>query len=283
MSLVSDYFRLSTRLYPSSGLAFYVFDSHKTKRFVNDCLIPFREAYISEEKLSHIVSRFPTTRKDAISRRLPRKGSVMSGDFGEILAFYLACQIWSPTVNVLPMKWRFKDSKKDSSKYTDIVLFELHDVKKPSVDDAMYTYEVKTCSEGLGDGVYKIHKRPSYKNYKDGRSECTILEAVFDANKDAVERAAETIPYLLTRCEDEDLYELHEQIYRFRIAEKTTYKKEYNAVAVVDTKTLAKQMSRMPKDLLAMHPNVKKVYCVPMNNLKSVYESVYSDIRTKAK
>lgn len=220
MAEISDYFTHDANLYPKSGLEFYVFDSSKSIAFVQDCLIPFREAYISEEKLSHIVSRFPTTRKDAISRRLPRKGKVMSGDFGEILSFYLACQTWVPTANVLPMKWRFRDSKKDASKYTDIILFKLKDADNPSVDDAMFTFEVKTCATGLGNGVYTIHKRPSYINYKDGKLECTILEAVFDANKDAVERAAETIPYLLTRCEDEDLYDLYKQIYRFRKAEK---------------------------------------------------------------
>ena len=84
MAEISDYFTHDASLYPKSGLEFYVFDSSKSIAFVQDCLIPFREAYISEEKLSHIVSRFPTTRKDAISRRLPRKGMVMSGDFGEI-------------------------------------------------------------------------------------------------------------------------------------------------------------------------------------------------------
>lgn len=49
---------------------------------MQDCLIPFREAYIAGDKLNHIVSKFPVTRKEAISKRLPRKGSVMSGDFG---------------------------------------------------------------------------------------------------------------------------------------------------------------------------------------------------------
>ena len=250
MAAISDYFNFDRSLYPASGLCFYVFDNTKAASFVQDCLVPFREAYIATDKLNHIVSHFPTTRKEAISRRLPRKGNVMSGDFGEILSFYMACQIWSPSVNVIPMKWRFKDSKKDASKYTDVILFELHDADNPSVDDAMFTYEVKTCATGLGDGIYKVHVKPSYKNYKDGKLECTIIEAVFDANKDAVERAAETIPYLLTRCEDEDLYDLYKQIYRFREAEKTTYNKEYNAVAIVDSTTLSKQMLRMPGDLL---------------------------------
>jgi hypothetical protein len=283
MAAISDYFKHDVSLYPKSGLEFYVFDNSKATAFIQDCLIPFREAYISEDKLTHIVSRFPTTRKEAISRRLPRKGMVMSGDFGEILSFYLAIQTWTPAANVLPMKWRFRDSKKDASKYTDIILFSLQDPDNPSTSDSMFTYEVKTCATGLGNSVYKIHKRPSYVNYKDGKLECTILEAVFDANKDAVERAAETIPYLLTRCEDEDLYDLHKQIYRFREAAKTTYQKEYNAVAVVDSTTLAEQINRMPSDLLTMHPNVKNVYCVPMDNLQSVYESIYSDIRKQAK
>ena len=283
MAAISDYFNFDTSLYRASGLCFYIFDNTKTASFVQDCLVPFREAYIATDKLNHIVSHFPTTRKEAISRRLPRKGNVMSGDFGEILSFYMACQIWSPSVNVIPMKWRFKDSKKDASKYTDVILFELHDADNPSVDDAMFTYEVKTCATGLGDGIYKVHVKPSYKNYKDGKLECTIIEAVFDANKDAVERAAETIPYLLTRCEDENLYDLHKQIYRFRKAEKTTYKKEYNAVAIVDSSTLAKQMYRMPGDLLTMHPNVKNVYCIPMENLKNVYERIYAEMRKQAK
>ena len=181
MAAISDYFKHDVSLYPKSGLEFYVFDNSKATAFIQDCLIPFREAYISEDKLTHIVSRFPTTRKEAISRRLPRKGMVMSGDFGEILSFYLAIQTWTPAANVLPMKWRFRDSKKDASKYTDIILFSLQDPDNPSTSDSMFTYEVKTCATGLGNSVYKIHKRPSYVNYKDGKLECTILEAVFDA------------------------------------------------------------------------------------------------------
>ena len=98
-----------------------------------------------------------------------------------------------------------------------------------------------------------------------------------------MERAAETIPYLLTRCEDENIYDLYKQISRFCRAEKTTYKKEYNAVAVVDSATLTKQMSRMPGDLLTMHPNVKNVYCIPIDNLQNLYESVYDEMRKQAK
>ena len=275
MTRISSYIKLDTSLYPQSGLLFYVFDNNKANSFVADCLVPFREAYITNDDVDRVVKDFSKTREDVIQRRLPEKGKVMSGDFGEILTFYLASQIWSPTANVLPMKWRFKDKKSDASHYTDIMLFELKDESNPSVDDALYTYEVKTRATNLPNAVYPTHKKKAFVTYKDGKQECTFIEAVVDANKDAVERAAETIPYLLTRCEDLGLTELHAKINRFSNPVDKTYRKEYNAVAVIDSSTLSEQMDRLPADLLSSHPNVGRVFCVPMDNLKEIYEKIY--------
>ena len=274
----SSYFTINSSLYPQSGLQFYVFDSNKANSFVADCLVPFREAYIANDDVDRISNDFSKTREDVIQRRLPEKGKVMSGDFGEILTFYLASQIWSPTANVLPMKWRFKDKKTAASNYTDIMLFELKDESIPSVDDTLYTYEVKTRATNLPNEVYPTHKKKAFVTYKDGKLECTFIEAVVDANKDAVERAAETIPYLLTRCEDLGLTELHAKINRFSNPVNKTYRKEYNAVAVIDSSTLSEQMNRLPADLLSSHPNVGRVFCVPMDNLKEIYEKIYEEM-----
>lgn len=271
----SSYFSINSTLYPQSGLQFYVFDNNKANSFVADCLVPFREAYIAYDDVDRVVKEFSKAREDVIQRRLPEKGKVMSGDFGEILTFYLASQIWSPTANVLPMKWRFKDKKTAASNYTDIMLFELKDESNPSVDDALYTYEVKTRATNLPNAVYPTHKKKAFVTYKDGKLECTFIEAVVDANKDAVERAAETIPYLLTRCEDLGLTELHAKINRFSNPVNMTYRKEYNAVAVIDSSTLSEQMDRLPADLISSHPNVGRVFCVPMDNLKEIYEKIY--------
>lgn len=275
---LSCYFKSDTSLYPQSGLQFFVFDNNKADSFVADCLVPFREAYIANDDVERIVNGFSKTREDVIQRRLPEKGKVMSGDFGEILTFYLASQIWSPTANVLPMKWRFKDKKTEASHYTDIMLFELKDESNPSVDDALYTYEVKTRATDLPNDVYPTHKRKAFVTYKDGKTECTFIEAVVDANKDAVERAAETIPYLLIRCEDLGLKDLHAKINRFSNPVNMTYRKEYNAVAVIDSSTLPEQMKRLPADLLSSHPNVGRVFCVPMENLKEIYEKIYEEM-----
>ena len=168
MTRLSDYFKLDNTLYPTKGLQFYVFDNSRCSDFITDCLIPFREAYIADEALNQIVVRFGTNKEDEIRERLPAPGDVMSGDFGEILTFYLACQIWSPNVNVFPMKWRFKDKKKAPSNYTDVILFELSDYTQPSSNDALITYEVKTRASKLSNKCYDIHKKKNCVTYKDG-------------------------------------------------------------------------------------------------------------------
>jgi len=280
--ILADYFTLNDSLFPDKGLEFYVFDNTKADNFVNECLEPFRDAYIEDSKIKMNILRYNTTRKEEICQQLPDSGDVMSGDFGEILSYYLAIQIWSPNVNVTPIKWRFKDDKRKASPLTDIILFELADPKNPSVKDKMVTYEVKTRATKLGNMPYSIHKRPSFVTYKDGKLECTILEAVFDANKDAIERAAETIPYLKVRCKDLGLNELYNQIDRFSDPLTISYKKEHNAVAVFDTSTTPDQISRMPTDLLTAHPNVSHVYCVPMDNLREIYNKVYAEMPLKA-
>lgn len=279
---LTHYFKEDKTIYPKSGLKFWVFDSIKVDSFVQDSLVPFREAYIAEAKIQYNIGKYNTKRENEIAEQLPDKGDVMSGDFGEILAFYMACQIWSPSVNVQPMKWRLKNKKKAASPYTDIILFQLNDSSNPDPSDAMYTYEIKTRATKLGNTTYKKHVRPSFVNYKDGKQECTIIEAVFDANKDAVERAAETIPYLLTRCKDMDNEELYHQIFRFSDAVKTTYQKQHDAVAIIDSAHLDEQISRIPSDLLTAHPFVKNVYCLPINDLQQVYEQVYDEMPQKA-
>ena len=170
---LTQYFKEDKSLYPTSGLKFWVFDSTKSDCFVQDCLIPFRDAYIEDKKLKQIIRKYKTKREDEIAERLPTKGDVKAGDFGEILALYLACQIWSPTVNVIPRKWRLKDNKKASSNYTDIILFQLGDADNPSTKDAMFTYEVKTRAGKLTNNEYYIHKRKSGLTYKDGKKEST--------------------------------------------------------------------------------------------------------------
>lgn len=279
MRKLSDYFSLDSSIHPDKGIKFYIFDETKRKEFVQDCLLPFREAYIDTKKLYDIVNEYGVSIQESVQGRLPDKGKVMSGDFGEILCFYLAVQLWTSDVTVSPMKWRFKDKKTAASNYTDVIMFRLADKDNPSPNDKLYTYEVKTRSTKLGNTKYDVHKRKANIGYKDGKLTCTFIEAVVDANTDAVQRAAETIPYLKIRCQDEGLKDLHDKINRFSTGNKgVTFQREHNAVAVIDSSDLDLQVTRIPADLFTTHPSVDNVYCLPIADLQTLYESIYTQV-----
>ena len=50
MKNLSDYFTLDTTIHPEKGIMFYTFDNAKRMEFIQDCLLPFREAYIESKK-----------------------------------------------------------------------------------------------------------------------------------------------------------------------------------------------------------------------------------------
>lgn len=262
----SDFFKKDETTYAAEGIIAYRYDSTKDiEDFVKECLVPFRLAYIRDEQIDRIKKTKGEVRKrkDIIADRLPASGIVMSGDFGEILTFYLATELWAADTNVRPMKWRLKDKKLDPSKYTDIILMKLQDVEKAHDTDRLYTIEVKTlCS------------RPS-------SDKCSLVEAVVDAEKDRVSRWYETLEYLRVRCEDMimDPYyeEMGAKIERFLNPAETTYGKEHLAMAVFDGKWETLQFQHLPKDFMNSHKMIH-LFCLPIDALQTIYESVYYQI-----
>lgn len=271
MSFINNYFTEDTTTYAKYGIKAYVFDGTKAAQFISECLVPFREAYIKEEKLVEIVNGFGTTRKQEIEERLPKAAEVKAGDFGEILTYYLAREVWHPDVNVCPMKWRLKDKKDAASPYTDVLVFR-SDPKGANPSDAMFSFEAKvraTAPSGQYDNT---------KGYKAGKEQCVFIDAVMDANKDCVSRAAESIEYLLTRCKDLGLKVEYQQIYRYAEPYNTvTYQKLFSAVAIIDSAFTTKQFSKIPPDLFTTYPHIR-VFFVPISGLQALYESVLAQL-----
>lgn len=278
MAFVSKYFTKDDT-YIAKGITLYVFDETKTTAFVKDCLLPFRRAYITDEKLDKIEAKKQNPRTDIIKRRLPDPGDVMSGDFGEILTFYMATELWSPEVNYTPMKWRFKDDPKKASPKTDVILFQfINDVEHPDANDKLITYEAKAHATAV-TGKYKMHKQKKAITYKDGKDVCSFVDAIFDADKDRASRVGESIIYLKNHAENNDDDELMNVLLRFENGYSNSYKAEYNAVAIIESTDLANQIARMPADLLTTFPDIT-LYCMPIKDLQNVYERVYSQLET---
>jgi hypothetical protein len=277
--MIHQYFTEDRAKYAIQGIVLYVFDDTRTTAFVTECLIPFRRAYLSDEKLCKIEAKKQNPREDIIKRRLPDPGDVMSGDFGEILTYYMATELWSPDVNYKPMKWRFKDDPKKASPKTDVILFRfVNDVNHPDANDRLITYEIKAHAKPIS-GKYKVHAHKRSISYKDGKDCCTFIDAVFDADRDRASRAAESIIYLKNKAEDEDNDEFMEVLKRFDHGYSTPYNTQYNAVAVIESTDIDNQISRMPSDLMTTFPDIV-LYCMPIKNLQQVYEAVYSQLGT---
>lgn len=271
MPFINNYFTEDNTTYAAYGIKAYVFDGTKTAQFISECLVPFREAYIKEEKLVEIVNDFGTTRKQEIEERLPKAADVKAGDFGEILTYYLAKEVWHPDVNVCPMKWRLKDKKDAASPYTDVLVFR-SDPLVANPNDAMFSFEAKVRAT-VPSGSYD-----NQKGYKAGKEKCVFIDAVMDADKDRVSRVAESIQYLLTRCKDLGLKVEYNQIYRYAEPYNTvTYQKLFSAVAIIDSAFTAKQLAKLPKDLFTTFPNIR-VFLVPIAGLQALYESVLAQL-----
>lgn len=277
--MIHDYFTEDRVKYAAQGIVLYVFDETKTAAFVKECLIPFRRAYLSDKKLDKLEAKKLNPRKDIINRRLPDKGDVMSGDFGEILTYYMATELWSPDVNYKPMKWRFKDDPKKASPKTDVVLFQfVNDVNNPHANDMMITYEAKAHAKPIS-GKYKIHVQKPSITYKDGKDCCTFVDAVFDADRDRASRAAESIIYLKNKAEDTDDDEFMAVLKRFESGFTVPYNTQYNAVAIIESTDIDNQINRMPIDLMTSFPDIV-LYCMPIKNLQTVYETVFTQLET---
>lgn len=271
MPFINKYFTEDNTTYAVYGIKAYKFDGSKTTQFVTECLVPFREAYIKEEKLIEIVNVYGTKRQQEIEERLPKTADVKAGDFGEILTYYLAKEVWHPDVNVCPMKWRFKDKKDAASPYTDVIVFR-SDPMGANPNDAMLSFEAKVRATAPS-GKYDNHK-----GYKSEKEKCVFIDAVMDADKDRVSRAAESIQYLLTRCKDLGLKVEYNQIYRYAEPYNTvTYQKLFSAVAIIDSAFTTKQFAKIPKDLFSTFPNVR-VFFVPIAGLQALYESVFAQL-----
>ena len=271
MPFIDKYFTEDKVTYAAHGIIAYVFDDSLTAQFVNECLVPFREAYIKEEKLNEIIADFGTTRQQEITERLPKKADVVAGDFGEILTYYLATEIWHPDATVCPMKWRMKDKKNAASPYTDVVIFR-GDEDNAKPDDAMYSFEAKVRST-VPSGLYQ-----NKSGYKAGKEQCVFIDAVMDADKDRISRAAESIQYLLTRCKDLELKAEYKRLYRYADPYNTvTYQKLFTAVAIIDSEFTSKQFSKIPADLFTVYPDIRVLF-VPIKKLKALYESVFAQL-----
>lgn len=257
---ISKYFKLDRSKRTSHGILIYDFDDSLTAQFIDDCLIPFRQSYISDENLERNIAALGdlTTRTEEIKSVLPTKPNLKSGDFGEILSYAISSYI-HPDTNLRPLKWRWKESNDSPCHFTDIVLLRCDDYTNPDTSDFLVAVESKSGATA------------------PRKTESRINDAISGATKDITSRFSKTISYLMAKYKNERDFESVKIARRFSDCIAVPFGKHFKAIAIIDKDHITTHINNISNDLLTTYPQIE-VYAVPMKDLKSIYESIYSNI-----
>ncbi|MFN3852196.1 MAG: Hachiman antiphage defense system protein HamA [Spirosomataceae bacterium] len=236
--------------------------------FVEKLPILYKDCYIPSEELENRMKTFSTTKENELSEILPSQGNIQSGDFGEILSYFLFKEKYKKRNVVGPKKWRWKQDKNVAAPYTDVILFSIKKVGKPSKDDLLISVESKM----------KATASSSYH---------PIENAIAGAEKDSTSRIANTLSWLRKKYKDESLKvnapvtklkDLVDSIERFIKSEtEGEYSKQIKAVAFVD-KIFFDDEIKKTVTIPAISGASFEVIVVPIKDLQKVYEKVFAEI-----
>lgn len=260
---ISRFFEIDVDSYADKGVVVYGFKDELLDEFVSEFLLPFRDAYISKEELeSGIAEEVWVDKKEGISTQIPTKAHLQSGEFSEILLFYLSHCLRCPNANVAPMKWRWKENQDMPCHLTDIVLIKCDDENNPQTTDYLYFVESK------GKAVAPSKNADSVMN-----------AAILGAENDSVSRAGKTVTYLITKYSKDKEYDKARKVGRFKDSVSVAYQRYSNAAIVVEKDSLDHHISQITNENLnKARMNNISLFAVPIENMKAVYERMYNEV-----
>ncbi len=237
--------------------------------FIAKLPIPYKNCYIPDNELQHRIKTFSSTKEKELSEILPSIGKILSGDFGEILSYFLFKERHKKRKVDGPKKWRWKQEKNVAAPYTDVILFSIKKgATKPSKDDLLISVESKMKAT-TNNGYHPIQN------------------AIAGAEKDYVSRIANSLSWLRKKYKDEslkvnapvaELNELVDSIERFIKSETVgEYSKQINAVAFVD-KTFFKDEVAKTVTIPSVSGATFEIVVVSIKDLKKAYENVFTEI-----
>lgn len=236
----------------SLDIACHVLSDNASQQLEDYLVDRLASCYISQEKLQERANHTGLTYSELIANKIPDKGSVMSGDFGEIFTLYfLDCQ-YEENLKLIK-KWRYKQDRKKAAPHSDVILFNIEDLNNPSENDFVI------CAES---------KQKATSSLFD-----PITSAISGYESDRTGRLAKTLVWLKEKAIDEGNQDDIALASRFADGLNTTYSKLYKAVAVVDRDLLDDEITR---DIdLPVRTDKFEVIVIGIDDLKVRYESVF--------
>lgn len=261
---ISRFFVEDRDSFMDKGITVYQFKDELLDDFVREFLVPFRQAYISDVDLNNgIENEVWDSKAEAIAEQIPTKANLKSGEFAEILMYFLATHFQCPDANVTPLKWRWKENQDMPCHLSDIVLLKCEDEDNPSEEDYMYLLESKARAVVLSEG----------------NTTSSMNAGIDGALKDRVSRSGKLVAYMRSKYNHDKQYGMARKVKRFGNSVDVDYKKMYNAAIVVERASLNKHIENIKPDKLKIAKDKEiRLIAVPLSGMKKVYERIYKEV-----
>ncbi|MFT7099056.1 MAG: hypothetical protein ACJAS6_000926 [Rickettsiales bacterium] len=213
------------------------------------------DCYISKEKCASIANTTNLSASEIIKNKLPDKGNVMSGDFGEIVTlFYLGSERSENLKKI--KKWRYKQDRQKAAPLSDVIILHRKSSTHPSDEDFVICAESKM-------------KATKSKKYRPIESS---IDGYFS---DKTRRLAQTLVWLKEKAIDDGNPDSIEFIKRFTDGHLDSgYKKLYRAVAIIDRNLLDEELLQ-PLNLPPQNDEFE-VVVIGIKDLKNLYERSFT-------
>jgi hypothetical protein len=223
--------------------------------------VPARRCYIADERLQAIVDAQGHTHQSIVESKIPPKGSVMAGDYGEIMtALYLASRA-HPEEILEPKMWSLKADRTKASQGSDVVQLHLPDWPDASMNDRVTCAEVKTKSTNT--------------------KATPIADALADSAKDRESRLAKTLTWIRERALLGDTTTVTvDQLNRFiKVDENPPAKFEFRAVAVISSELVADATSADVFANVELPSNdICTLIVISVPDLKNNYQKLFEQL-----
>jgi len=258
---MQKYFTKDDITYQADNIVVFDFDDSKSAQFIQDFIIPFRQSYYSDEDLAYEVDERINTREKAIENKLPTTPSLKSGEFCEILMFFLSCNVLCPEANIKPIKWRWKENRDQPCHLADIALLKCNDSANPSTEDYFFTMEVKSAATPIGD-------KSNNSRFND---------AIEGALKDKISRVGKMVAYLTTKYSKERNAYAAKIAKRFEDGTTVQYQRKFSAAVVSERQSLQYHIKNISTSNKTKASSEKiALFAVPMHDLRTKYETMYN-------
>ncbi|MCP5005290.1 MAG: DUF1837 domain-containing protein [Planctomycetes bacterium] len=225
--------------------------------FLNKLPVKFRRCYIADRELEDLSKKNGESKDDILRKYiLPDVGNIMSGDFGEMLSYFLVIDKYKKESLTIegPRKWRWKPTRNKPAPCSDAVLFHFHKKDKSSKKDKMISIESK------------MKATPSKRH--------RIQDAIDGAQEDRNSRAVKTLNWLYEKYGRIGKINAQQKIQRFRNPSKFgTFEKIYKAIAIIEKKLLSDELKKK-----VVSDDGIRILVISTSNLKDIYQITFSNI-----